>query len=229
MSKKKRSEKSAHDSYNTSPFKQLKGFAVSEFEEDLPSSLTPATEAIVGKTRTFVEEMDFLGVDPLGDGDAVLDVNSPELSDATDDPQAEDESSDEDLFLESLGQLDVRFSDQLPQQTPLATPRRLKQLKQGRLTPDASLDLHGLQRHQVREKVQHFLQNAAYHHWQTVIIVTGRGLHSTDGIPVLRDEAEKFLAAEGQSMIAEWGRAPRQYGGEGALVIFLKKTTSENK
>ncbi len=229
MSQKKRSKKSAHDSYITSPFKQLKGFAVSESEENLPSSPALATEASVEKARTFSEEMDFLGVDSLGDGDEILDVNPPELSDASDDPLAEEEPSDEDLFLESLGQLDVRFSDQLPQQTPLATPRRLKQLKQGRLTPDASLDLHGLQRHQVREKVQHFLQNAAYQQWQTVIIVTGRGLHSPDGVPVLRDEAEKFLAAEGQPLIAEWGRAPRQYGGEGALVVFLKKTTSENK
>ncbi len=229
MSKKKRSEKSAHDSYNTSPFKQLKGFAVSEPEDDLPSSPTPVTEASVEKIRTFAEEMNFLGVDSLGNGDEVLDVNPPELSDAPDDSQAEEELCDEDLFIESLGQLDVRFSDQLPQQTPLATPRRLKQLKQGRLTPDASLDLHGLQRHQVREKMQHFLQNATYQQWQTVLIVTGRGLHSTDGVPVLRDEAEKFLAAEGQPLIAEWGRAPRQYGGEGALVVFLKKTTSENK
>ena len=229
MSKKKRSEKSAPDSYKSNPFKQLKGFAVSDFEDELSSPPPPAAEPVVEKARSFAEEMDFLGVDPLGDGDEALSVKSPELSDANDESQTAAEPRDKELFLESLGQLDVRFSDQLPQRTPLATPRRLKQLKQGRITPDASLDLHGLQRHQVREKLLHFLQNAAYQQWQAVLVVTGRGLHSSDGEPVLRNEAEKILASEDHSLIAEWGRAPRQYGGEGALVIFLKKTTMENK
>lgn len=229
MSKKKCSEKSTPDSYNNNPFKQLKGFAVSDSEEELPSPPPPAAEPVVEKTRTFAEEMDFLGVDPLSAVDEALSVSSPELSDVSEKPQTETGPSDEDLFLESLGQLDVRFSDQLPQKIQLATPRRLTQLKKGRITPDASLDLHGLQRHQVTEKIQHFLQNAAYQQWQTVLIITGRGLHSNDGEPVLRNEVERFLAAEGQSLIAEWARAPRQYGGEGALVIFLKKTTPENK
>jgi DNA-nicking Smr family endonuclease len=227
MSKKKRCAKSSAESYNNNPFKQLKGFAVSEPEEELPSMPTPEALPAVETERSFAEEMDFLGVDPLDEADPLGGKTSNESSDQPVDLAAE--QSDEELFLGSLGQLDVRFSEQLPQKTKPAMPRRLKQLKQGRLTPDASLDLHGLQRHQVVEKVELFLQNATRQQWQTLLIITGRGLHSSDGEPVLRDEAEKFLAAAGKSMIAEWGRAPRQYGGEGALVVFLKRTTSEDE
>jgi DNA-nicking Smr family endonuclease len=46
---------------------------------------------------------------------------------------------------------------------------------------------------------------------------------------VLRDEAEKILEEHRKTLIAEWGRAPRQYGGEGALVIFMKNNTAENE
>ncbi len=228
MSKKKRSEKSAPDSYNNNPFKQLKGFAVSESEEVAPPLAVPEELPAVEPERSFTDEMDFLGVDPLADRDA-LDREVPVGTTGLSEEFPQGVQTDEELFLGALGQLDTRFSDQLPQETKLAAPRRLKQLKQGRLTPAASLDLHGLQRQQVSEKISHFLQDAAYQGWQTLLIVTGRGLHSSDGEPVLRNEAERFLAAEGKTLVAEWGRAPRQYGGEGALVVFLKKTTAENK
>ncbi len=227
MSKKKRTEKSSPASYNNNPFNQLKGFAASGSEEELP--LAPVVEAIpvVEKERTFADEMDFLGVDPLDPAAEITRECPSVVTVILDDLTLE--QSDENLFLESLGQLDVRFSDHAPQKIKPAAPRRLKQLKQGRLTPDASLDLHGLQRHQVAGKIKYFLQNATYHQWQTVLIVTGRGLHSPDGEPVLRDEAEKVLATAGNPLIAEWGRAPRQYGGEGALVVFLKKSTQEHE
>jgi DNA-nicking Smr family endonuclease len=228
MSKKKGSEKSASNSYNNNPFKPLKGFAVSEPEEVVPMAAVPAELAAVEPERSFADEMDFLGVDQLADRDALNREIPVEIAESSQEsPQGV--QTDAELFLGALGQLEARFSDQLPQETKLASPRRLKQLKQGRLTPDASLDLHGLQRQQVPEKITHFLQDAAYQGWQTLLIVTGRGLHSCDGEPVLRNEAERFLAAQGKPLVAEWGRAPRQYGGEGALVVFLKKTTAENK
>jgi len=226
MSKKKRSEKNAVDSYNNNPFKRLKGFAGSEPDEALTPSPIHDSSTSVEKDRSFAEEMDFLGVDPLEDREGCPVVSAQQPSARQEDTAAV--QSDEDLFLESLGQLDVRFSDSIPPKTQVATPRRLRQLKQGKLIPDANLDLHGLQRHQVPEKIDFFLQNASHHQWQTLLIVTGRGLHSADGEPVLRDAAEKCLATDGRSLIAEWGRAPRQFGGEGALVVFLKKPTQEN-
>lgn len=130
-----------------------------------------------------------------------------------------------DLFLEAMSELQVRFSDHLPAEDApqTASARRMKQLKQGRLVPEASLDLHGLQRAEVADKLRFFLQDALHQGWRTVLLITGKGLHSENGKAVLRCEAEHFLRNTGQRWVAEWGRAPKRYGGAGALVLFLRK------
>ncbi len=228
MAKKKKSGNSTPDSFKSNPFKTLKGFAASVPEEEtLEIDSDPGEKIKDEKERSFFEEMEFLGVDPLLDGPEERSVPESIETDAACIPQ--ESKSEEELFIEALGELDVKFSDRLPEEKIQAKPRRLKQLKRGSLSPDASLDLHGLLRHQVAGKIEYFLQNAAYQQWHTLLIVTGRGLHSADGQPVLRDEAEKYLETDGKALIAEWGRAPRQHGGEGALVVFLKKTKPENE
>ena len=132
--------------------------------------------------------------------------------------------SEEDQFLQAMGQLQVDFTDSLPEEEspPSASARRMKQLKQGRLSPEASLDLHGLTRTDVADKLRFFLQDSLLQGYQTLLVITGRGLHSTGGEPVLRVEVERFLAGEGHKWVAEWGRATKQYGGAGALILFLR-------
>jgi len=93
-------------------------------------------------------------------------------------------------------------------------------VRQGKLKPEAQLDLHGQQCEEALARVGHFLENACFHQLRCVLIITGRGQHSAQG-PVLRQAVEDFLSGPGEKLIAEWGRAPRQYGGEGALVVFL--------
>ncbi len=219
MAKKKRhTQKKTPDAINN-PFRALKGFAVSEEEKKSPTTTERVDAAMPDKERSFADEMDFLGVEPLVDSP----ISGKDVGEVPEQcPEAPVQQSDEELFIASIGQLDAHFCDQFPEATQAAQPRRLKQLRQGRLTPDASLDLHGLKRHQVAGKITSFLQNASYHQWQTLLIVTGRGLHSATGQPVLRDEAERYLAEKGRSQVAEWARAPKQYGGDGALVVFLK-------
>ena len=226
MKKKKQTKQNGSESYNNNPFKPLKGFAVSAPEENHPSSVIPDSEPAVEKERNFSEEMDFLGVTPLSGKDSVERDRPAEVP--MESKSSSEELTDEELFLGSLGQLNVCFNDQIPEPTKIAAPRRLKQLKLGKLVPDASLDLHGLQRHQVAEKITHFIEKATYHGWQTLLIVTGRGLNSPDGEPVLREETERFLGNDKKFSIVEWGRAPRQFGGDGALVVFLKRKVSEN-
>ena len=51
-----------------------------------------------------------------------------------------------------------------------------------------------------------------------MVIVTGKGLHSPTG-PVLRQAIEQLLP-DLPHLVLEWGPAPRQYGGTGALVVF---------
>lgn len=222
MAKKKQKKPVKKTDFDNNPFKSLKGFAVSEDKEEVPEK--PEAVEAPAPERSFDAEMDFLGVTPLDDRDESVVPEAKTPPDRTVAPP--EPESDEEVFLDALGELDVRFSDQLPDEPVLAQPRRMKQLRQGRLTPEASLDLHGFQRHEVSGKLTHFLQNASRNGWQTLLVVTGRGLHSDAGVPVLRDEVERFLHEEGKTQVAEWGRAPRQYGGDGALVLFMKKQQS---
>lgn len=227
MAKKKNIRNRPAASFDHNPFRELKGFAVcDEKPEALPVATRVDPVETGGPGHHFLEEMDFLGVKPLDkSADMPDEVVCPEKS-----PFEETTPilSDAELFEQSLGRLDVRFSDQFPEDPPPPVrARRLRQLQRGRLTPAARLDLHGVAAFMVAEKIGNFLQDAEHHGWQTLLIVTGRGLHSPDGRTAVRDAAEKCLRQNERGLVAEWGRAPRQYGGEGALAVFLKQSSPE--
>jgi len=227
MAKKKKSTTTSAPSFVRNPFRELKGFAVGD-EKPEPAPLAARVDPVAtGEPKHhFLEEMDFLGVKPLDSLQAMPDEEVP-LGKR---PPKETASalSDAELFMQSLGQLEVCFADQFPTDPPPpARVRRLRQLQRGRLTPAASLDLHGVAAALVAEKIAHFLQDARYQGWQTLLIVTGRGLHSPTGQTAVRDAAEKYLRQHADEQVAEWGRAPRQYGGEGALAVFLKQSPPE--
>ncbi|MDT8419983.1 MAG: Smr/MutS family protein [Desulfuromonadales bacterium] len=221
MGKKKRAQPK-EKGFQSDPFRELKGFAVSACgpgpAEEPEQELRPQPE-LTGEDL-FAREMSMLGVEPVA-GRSVA-RGKPSI-DGSVTPATDDANSERDLFLAALGEMTVRFEEQLPEcaDSKQAVPRRMKLLRQGRLQPEATLDLHGLLRHQVVEKVGFFLQDAQYQGFRTVLIITGRGLHSP-GEPVLRSEVETFLQEDGRKLIAEWARAPRQYGGDGALIVFLK-------
>lgn len=225
MAKKKKTAKSKTQEFNSDPFRNLKGFAVSEPEKIEQKSSEPK-QSYTKVFGSFAEEMEMLGVKHLNpeddteeeyfDGHSVLNNSTVEI----------EEQTDEELFFAAVTGFSAHFEDHLPEESlPVAkaVPRRMKQLNQGNLTPDASLDLHGYLRDEVVGKLRHFLQNAQHQNWQTLSVITGKGLHSEDGRSILRDEAEQFISGEGKKLIAEWGRAPRQYGGDGALILFLRK------
>ena len=202
------------------PFKDLKGFCVST-PEPPPAKAAPSPRTVAPEEPVaFAEEMARIGVRKLNPPEREAPrPTSPPVEEAPPAPVG-----DADLFAAALGKLDTVFSDQFPEEDdvlPTAAPRRLKLLARGKLMPEATLDLHGLSREEALERVRHFLDNAAYHGRKTLLIVTGKGLRS-ESEPVLRAAVERFLNGEGRSLVAEWGRAPRQFGGDGALAVFLK-------
>jgi DNA-nicking Smr family endonuclease len=203
------------------PFKDLKGFCVSAPEPSPPAKAAPSPRSVAPEEPVaFTEEMARIGVRKLKAQER--ETPRPTMPPVEDPPSAP--VGDADLFVAALGQLDAVFSDQFPEEdeaVPTVTPRRMKLLARGKLMPEATLDLHGLSREEALERVGHFLDNAAYHGRKTLLIVTGKGLRS-ESEPVLRAAIEGYLAGEGRARVAEWGRAPRQFGGDGALAVFLK-------
>jgi DNA-nicking Smr family endonuclease len=206
------------------PFGSLKGFAVSPENDPAPvPAKNPAEEA-----RPATEEVDF-DTQMARFGVQRLNAEEPAKGQDYAGPSAELESGamdgDQDVFLTAMKNLNMPFTDGYSSEEPLLSPapRRMKQLRRGTLIPDATLDLHGFARQDVEAKLTSFIANARYHGWQVLLVITGKGLHSPDGEGILRSAVEDFLLRCGNDQIAEWGRAPRQYGGDGAIVLFLRR------
>jgi DNA-nicking Smr family endonuclease len=231
MAKKKSSKQKASTpkEFSSSPFKDLKG--LSAFAEQKPQQKEKNKQDVTGTNQkslsddpcSFAAEMDSLGVKPLPEAVLEKPVSDVALDEKpVQGPVPSHEERDELDFLEAVGAMGKTFKDEWPGDEPVnqAVPRRMRQVERGQLKPEAELDLHGLTIAEASAKVRFFLQDVLYQGFQTVLIITGKGLHSSDG-PVLRQAVEALLNQQTEQVV-EWGIAPRRYGGEGALVVFLR-------
>jgi DNA-nicking Smr family endonuclease len=107
-------------------------------------------------------------------------------------------------------------------ETPRSSPsNRMKQLKRGALRIGAELDLHGCLRDDALVKLKQFLAAAQGRRQKAVLVITGKGNNSAEG-PVLQGAVADWLREKGTGLVAEFGPAPRDKGGSGAFVVFLK-------
>lgn len=228
MARKKSRAKPATKNFNNSPFMDLKGLSAlaSRESSDQDQDTTPVFErracaAEQDPAVSFAEEMDLLGVTPLGE-EPVVDVTSKK---PTAPPVSSAKATDEAVFLQAVGTMETVFKDALVAEDEVkqANPRRMRQLAKGHVKPQAQLDLHGHTAEEARTRVMHFLQNAVVQGHQVVLVITGKGLHSAEG-PVLKQAVEQLLRRP-QSFVLEWGVAPKQYGGSGAYVVFLRNSS----
>ncbi len=208
--------------FSANPFKSLKGLNVSAQEKakrpaELVPEPSPPAEPAETEEELFAREMGRLGISPRHAGDKPTDKEPAEKT-----PQQDTNQNDKALFLSAIGRMGSAFADELPVPVaPTASPRLRKLLKSGKLLPEAELDLHGLDRVRAREKVAYFLENCVYQGKKGVLLITGRGQGST-GEPVLRQEIESFLTREAGLWVLDWDRAPRRFGGDGALFVLLR-------
>lgn len=204
MSDKKKDNDKFHN-----PFSSLKGLSVSEQKKaakkpepvavEIPAPVVPEREEDVD----FFSEMSGLGVKEIKRGG--LEKAMPHRDE---EPEAV-EDVDQPTSIPSTGEGGV------------AKARREKRLRRGDIQPQAELDLHGEFADGVEEKVGWFLENAVFHQFEAVRIITGKGSRSETG-PVLRPLVEKYLDGPGRKWVVEWMRAPQRQGGDGAIVAFLR-------
>jgi DNA-nicking Smr family endonuclease len=90
------------------------------------------------------------------------------------------------------------------------------------VTIAAELDLHGFLRDEALFRLEHFISSSAAKGFPAVLVITGKGVNSPDG-PVLRRAVDHWLREQGKGMVAEFAPAPRDKGGSGAFVVFLRK------
>lgn len=133
--------------------------------------------------------------------------------------------AEETIFQQEIGRLklDSRFSDSVPDDgelQPLAG-NRLRQVKRGVVSVDYQLDLHGLTREEALEALPRFLRSARQKGQQAALIITGKGNHSAEE-PVLQQAVASWLRDVGREHVLEFAPAPREMGGSGAYVVFLR-------
>ena len=216
MSKKK------SDDFTSSPFKSLKGLSLPVKEEIKPPVLAPRHE--VAGEYDFAVEMKGLGVKTLPPDERLVFTDRPKIEPSVAvTPVVTAALTEEALFLQAIAGMEVIFTDEIPDlEVPSATPRRMKLVEQGRLRPADRLDLHGYSRSEARSRVTHFLENSLHHRHELVLIITGWGKHGS-GEAILREEIMRFLRTDGASLISEWALAPKNLGGDGALLVFPRR------
>jgi DNA-nicking Smr family endonuclease len=220
MSKKKSQD------FNNSPFKNLKGLSL-PVQEEVKATPSPSPREVL-REYNFSEEMKELGVKILPEDERLAEIErSPVVPPSTVvRPAPIKPRNDKELFLSAIEGMEVFFHDEIPDlEVPTATPRRLKLVEQGRLRPSERLDLHGFSRSEARRRAAHFLEDAVHNGYPLVLIITGWGKHGS-GEAILREEIARFLRSDGAPLISEWAFAPKNLGGDGALLVFPR---SKNK
>lgn len=121
------------------------------------------------------------------------------------------------------GPLDLADTDEyLEGHVPGLDPRILRRLRAGEYATQAHLDLHGLTRAEAKAALERFLLERRT--LRCVLVVHGRGLHSKDQIPVLKESVAVWLSrGRLASRVLAFTSARPSDGGAGAVYVLLRR------
>ncbi|MBL8915448.1 MAG: Smr/MutS family protein [Archangium sp.] len=103
-------------------------------------------------------------------------------------------------------------------------PNVMRKLRAGEFSVQAHLDLHGLTRDEAKPKLDAFIQKSRIDGHRCVLVITGRGLHSKDQIPVLKEGVQQWLARGKQhKQVLAFCTARPKDGGAGAVYVLLRR------
>ena len=100
----------------------------------------------------------------------------------------------------------------------------LDDLRSGRFSVQAHLDLHGLNLQEARFVLDEFMLESVRAGFSCVRVIHGRGRHSHKHHPILKENIQRWLCARrlGRHVIA-YTSARRCDGGGGAVYVLLRK------
>ena len=104
--------------------------------------------------------------------------------------------------------------------------KKLRDLKWGKIRPEAILDLHGLRRTQAHIRVLNFIESSIKSKLRFVLIITGKGnkFSSIGEVGVLKKELPQWISQSAQSNnILAIFPAALKHGGSGAYYIYIRK------
>jgi DNA-nicking Smr family endonuclease len=100
----------------------------------------------------------------------------------------------------------------------------VRKLRRGEFAVQGHVDLHGLTREEAKGAVEAFLRASRNGGKRCVLVVHGRGLHSKDQLPVLKDALRTWLStARFARHVLAFATARPADGGAGALYVLLRR------
>ncbi len=99
-----------------------------------------------------------------------------------------------------------------------------RQLRAGQFSPEAHLDLHGLNAEQAHLALLHFARENYLAGKRCLLVIPGRGANSPGGLPVLKEELKTWLTRDPlKRVVLAFVTALPRHGGAGALYVLLRK------
>jgi DNA-nicking Smr family endonuclease len=107
---------------------------------------------------------------------------------------------------------------------PGLDPAIVRRLRKGEFAVQGHIDLHGMTREEAKHAVDAFLKKARQAGKRCVLLVHGRGIHSKDQMPILKEALRSWLATArfGRHVLAFATARPAD-GGGGAVYVLLRR------
>lgn len=225
MKKQKKPEDKLAGDFKTNPFKALKGFAPLPVPKEKKQAAPPPRP--VNEPQEEDDALLFLrsveGARRIA-GDAGPAAPRTEKTSAV--TLRGGSQEDVQLFLEAMQKIGTTFPHQAAEPEEDGEERRTatsrtRQLRRGSISIAETLDLHGYGKDEALQRLARFISGAYHRGSKAVLVITGKGLNSPEG-PVLQGSVDAWLREQGKSMVIETAQAPRDKGGSGAVVVFLR-------
>ncbi|MEW5737419.1 MAG: Smr/MutS family protein [Myxococcota bacterium] len=102
--------------------------------------------------------------------------------------------------------------------------RVLRKLRTGAFSFQAHVDLHGQTKDEAKVALEQFISKSRVAGLRCVLVVHGRGLHSKDQIPVLKQSVQVWLShGRPAKHVLAFCSARPQDGGAGAVYVLLRR------
>jgi DNA-nicking Smr family endonuclease len=212
------------------PFAQLAELVPAKPPAGKPAAKPPPAPALAAKPSSdddlWMEEI--AGAAPIGAKGGR--VGAPPEKPAGVPRKLRDDSADVLAELADLidgsGRFDITDGDASIEGVAEGVDRKLlKRLKAGDYPLQGQVDLHGLTREAARTRVHEFVDASRRAGKRCVLVVHGRGLHSPDQLPVLKQALRAWLARGPLARaVLAFATARPQDGGAGAVSLLLRKS-----
>jgi len=103
-------------------------------------------------------------------------------------------------------------------------PRVVRRLRKGEFAVQGHVDLHGMTRDEAKAALEAYVFQARQSGKRCVLVVHGRGLHSKDQVPVLKDAVKRWMStARFAEHVLAFATARPHDGGAGAVYVLLRR------